>query len=162
MAATPGAGSALSLGAALTRWPTVSIASSTAACALGLPRGLFGFGVGLLRRRHFPGSCFKHLARFLQRRFAALPAFQFGGNVERLLVFLRLGLWRALQELRHFQLQLRNHLTSALIAHRRAFTGVGLHLGAVHADRFRLGSGSKACASCSTLVNAARKAQIEP
>jgi hypothetical protein len=101
--------------------------------------GDFGFVLGLLGGGHLAGPFFDDLPGLLQSRHPLLPARQFGGKVQRLLGFPGLGLLGPLDELGHFQFQLRDHLPGPWVAHGGVFAGVGLNLGPIHADRAHVG-----------------------
>lgn len=85
-----------------------------------------GSGVGLGGVGSFPHGFFP-------------AARQFGGDVQRLLALLRLGLLGPRHEFFYFQFQLFEHRARAPVAHGGMFAGVGLDPRPVHADRADFG-----------------------
>src|SRR5467141_1749909 len=107
--------------------------------ALGLPLGLLGFVLFLLRRRHLMAPLLNDLPSLFQRRHPILSPRQFGWNVQSLLGFGGLGLLGTLYRLLYFQFPLLAHLPGSLVTYGRMLAGVGLDFGSIHADRTHFG-----------------------
>ena len=106
---------------------------------MGLPLGLFGLVLLLLRCGHLLGPLLNHLPSVFQRRHPLFPPCQFCWYIQRLLGFLGLRLRGPLHQFLHFQFQLLDHFPGPTVAHGRMLAGVGLDFGPIHAHRTHFG-----------------------